>query len=725
MATVIDLSFLGDRGFVIRGGAANDLAGYSVASAGDINGDGYADMIIGAPEAEQNGDLTGKAYVIFGKKDGFGPIDLGRLSPADGFSIIGESPIGKGSLTGASVSSAGDFNGDGYDDFIVGAPGDDRADGAAYLIYGKAGGFADVSLDALAREDGFKIGSEDFERAGTSVSSAGDVNGDGFADIVVGAPRNPVGEIDDGHAYVIFGSAGGYESIDLGDLPAAKGITILGDAENDQAGFSVSGAGDVNGDGFSDIIVGAKFADGGGTSSGEAYVIFGKASGFGQNGTIDLANLAAADGFTIQGDSAGDKAGFSVASAGDFNADGYADLIVGASESDDGGINAGAAYVIFGKASGLGPIDLTNLAHKAGFVILGDETYDNAGRSVSSAGDVNGDGFDDIIIGASRGNDGGSNAGQAYVIYGKSHGFDRVIDVSALGDKDGFVIQGDTGGDQAGFSVSAAGDVNGDGFADVIVGAPYGDDLGTDAGNAYVIYGAGPTEDVRLKGTEIANTIQGGLGDDVIRGRGGDDTLTGGAGDDAIEGQGGNDSLQGDDGDDKLVGGAGDDFMGGAMGDDRLSGGRGADVLWGGYGQDTLTGGEGADQFHFSEGGTAPDAANADRIVDFSRAGGDVIDLSDYDARPGTPTIDPFTFIGTSSFSGVIGQLRYQFSGGDTLVSGDTNGDRRADFTIRLDGQIALASTDFVFAAPAAPAGGLHAFMAQVDLHADYRMYLA
>ncbi len=491
-APVIDLTGLtAAQGLIIQGDAAGDFAGWSVSSAGDINGDGFADLIVGAPRGDDGGDYAGEAYVIFGKTGATrANIDLTSLAASDGFIIQGDTA---GDGAGYSVTSAGDINGDGFTDLLVGAPSvNDSTGGKAYVIFGKVGAIrTNIDLTSLAASDGFIIQSflaRDY--AGYSVSSAGDINGDGFADLIVGAYRGDYGGIDAGEAYVIFGKAGATRAnIGLPSLAPSDGFIILGDDAGDRAGFSVSSAGDINGDGFADLIVGALRGDNGGIDAGEAYVIFGKAGA--TRTSIDLTSLAASDGFIIQGDAADDRAGFSVSSAGDINGDGFADLIVGAPGGDNGGIDAGEAYVIFGRAgANRTNIDLTTLAASDGFIIVGDDTGDRAGGSVSSAGDINGDGFADLIVGASRGDNGGIDAGEAYVIFGKAGATRANIDLTALAASDGFIIQGDAAGDWAGLSVASAGDINGDGFADLIVGAPYGDNGGTNAGEAYVIYGS-------------------------------------------------------------------------------------------------------------------------------------------------------------------------------------------------------------------------------------------
>lgn len=712
MATIIDLANLGDRGFVMRGERNNDRAGAGVSSAGDINGDGFDDVIVGARRNNDGGRASGTAYVIYGKADGFERLYLGKLSPEEGFAIRG----GKFDQVGASVSGIGDFNGDGLCDVIIGS----YLRGDSYVVFGKEDGLGTIDLPSLTAADGFKMHADGWSRFSQGVSTAGDVNGDGYDDVIVGVPYGARGS--GGKAYVVFGNAAGTGPADLAHLTPDEGFLIRGVPGYNYAGGSVASAGDINGDGFGDLIVGDINADKPGTYSvGAAYVVFGKADGF---GTVDLADLTLADGFAIYGERQGDEAGFSVASAGDVNGDGFADVIVGAPQAYNDLYEVGNAYVVYGKAGGFDSVDLASLTRAEGFAIIGDRSLDIAGWSVASAGDVNGDGFADVVVGASLGDNGGKDVGNAYVIYGKAGGL-GTIDLGELADDAGFVIQGESEFGGTGFSVASAGDVNGDGFDDVTVGAYRDPANGYNSGAAYVVFGEKPTEDVVRIGSVADQTIHGGFGNDTLKGAGGDDGLIGNEGDDRLEGQGGNDDLRGGDGTDNLLGGAGDDIMYGGVGDDRLSGSRGVDALYGGAGKDLLSGGAEADLFHFSKGGSSADYALADIITDFSQDEHDRIDLSDYDAIPKTKTFDAFRFIGNAAFSGEAGQLRYELGRKETLVTGDTDGDRVADFTIRIDTLFKLTFADFVLRPADAPLEGRHLFLSHPDWTANPLLHLA
>ncbi|WP_445013901.1 beta strand repeat-containing protein, partial [bacterium endosymbiont of Bathymodiolus sp. 5 South] len=563
------------RGFVINGETRGDQSGVSVSCAGDVNGDGLDDLIVGARYADPSGKLNaGKSYVVFGKADG-SAIDLSAIAdannPIGGFVINGAAASDK---NGISVSSAGDVNGDGLDDLIVGATHADlngkKDVGKSYVVFGKADSSA-INLSTIATGNssgGFVInGEEANDWSGISVSSAGDVNGDGLDDLIVGAAHADLsGKLDAGKSYVVFGKADS-SAINLSTIAASNslgGFVINGEETNDWSGLSVSSAGDVNGDGLDDLIVGAGRANLNGKSNvGKSYVVFGKTNG----NAIDLSTIADANnptgGFVINGEIKYDYSGFSVSNAGDVNGDGLDDLIVSAYKGDPSSKSeAGKTYVVFGKANN-SAIDLSVIADVSnptgGFVINGEAAENYSGWSVSSAGDVNGDGLDDLIVGAPYANpDGKSFAGKSYVVFGKINS--SAINLSAIADANnptgGFVMNGEVTGGESGASVSSAGDVNGDGLDDLIVGAKYANPNGHDSGKSYVIFGKTDTNAIDLAklggnpkhtidylGDKNANTFTGASRDEIFVAGAGNDTLTGNGGMDVFNAGLGTDSI--------------------------------------------------------------------------------------------------------------------------------------------------------------------------------------
>ena len=401
-----------------EGDQAGAIFGISVAAAGDVNGDGFGDVIVGAFWYDNGQMDEGRAYLYLGSAAG--------LSPSADWTAESNQHFAR---FGASVAAAGDVNGDGYGDVIVGAYWYDNGqadEGRAFLYLGSAAGLSS-SADWTAESDQVDA------FFGTSVATAGDVNGDGYSDVIIGADSA-------GRAFSYLGSAAG--------LSTSAAWTAHGQPL-ETFGHCVSTAGDVNGDGYSDVIVGS-------FEKGRVYL--GSAAG-----------LSPSAAWTAESDQSGSLFGYSVATAGDVNGDGFGDVIVGAYGYDD----QGRAFLYLGSAAGL--------SGSAAWVAEGDQVRAHFGYSVATAGDMNGDGFGDVVVGAPGYDNGQTHGGRAFLYLGSAAGLSTNAAWTAEGDRDGASF---------GQSVAMAGDVNGDGYGDVIVGAPSYSNGQAEEGRAFLYLGS-------------------------------------------------------------------------------------------------------------------------------------------------------------------------------------------------------------------------------------------
>ena len=419
--------------------AGSPSFGFSVSTAGDVNGDGYSDVIVGAPDYD-NGEVNeGEVFLYYGRANGLNP---------ESFYLAEGNQMGAG--FGGSIALAGDVNGDGFSDVLLGAYAFDNGqtnEGRVSLYLGARSGFFCCTPDWMVESN---FGGALF---GTAVGTAGDVNGDGYSDLIVGATGFDNGQTDEGRVFVYHGSADG-----PGQARAEREIHQAGA----HFGYSVSTAGDVNGDGYSDVIVGAPHFDNGQPDEGRAYVYHGFPS-----------VIFGSPAWTAEGDQAVATFGYSVASAGDVNGDGYSDVIVGAPFYDNDESGDGRAAVYHGSPSGLSPV--------ANWAADGNQAFCEFGATVAGAGDVNGDGFSDVIVGAPTFDNGFANEGRAFVYLGSAAGLAATPAWTAESDQDQAMF---------GWCVATAGDVNGDGFSDVIVSAHAYDNGEVNEGRAWVYMGS-------------------------------------------------------------------------------------------------------------------------------------------------------------------------------------------------------------------------------------------
>ncbi len=407
--------------------------GFSLSSAGDVNGDGYPDVIVGAPYYANGQSDEGRAFVYLGSAAGLAAAPVWTTESNQ-----------VSALFGGLVAGGGDVNGDGFDDVLVTAWDYDNGEtneGKAWVYHGSAAG-----LDSNASWSA--EGNQSESDYGLWGAIAGDVNGDGFDDVAVAAITYSNGESDEGRVFVYHGSATGLSLVEAWTAESNQADTWFG--------HRTASAGDVDGDGYGDVIIGAPYSnyvDG----EGRAYAFLGSATG-----------LAATAAWTTDSNQIDARYGLSVAGAGDVNADGYDDVLVGAPYFDNGSTDEGRAYLYLGSTTGL--------ATTPSWTTESDQIGALHGEQVAGAGDLNADGYDDAVVGASYWDGGAADEGAAFVFLGAATGLELLPT---------FVLESGQGSSQFGYAVAPAGDVDGDGYDDMLVGAHEYDGGQSNEGRAY------------------------------------------------------------------------------------------------------------------------------------------------------------------------------------------------------------------------------------------------
>ncbi len=434
-------------------GPTESASGAAVAVAGDVDGDGIDDVLIGAYGYDHATVDDGGAFLVKGPLSG--TMDLSTDSEAI---FKGEN---RGDFAGYSVDGIGDADSDGFDDIIIGANGFEadtstRNQGAVYLLHGPLSGAIDLS-SADARFDGGSL--TDF--LGFSSSGVGDVDNDGTNDFAAAAYAEDSNGTSAGAVYIVTGTVSGAIGI------SSASASILGDNAGDELGISVTGGGDFDGDGVSDLAIGARYNDDGGSSNAGSVYVF---------TTAPTGAMTASDAdLQLTGAAASDQTGWAVTLHGDFDNDGYDDLATSAIGANS---SAGAVYVFSGPLTGTVSVSSANAT------LTGAVTSDQAGRSIANGSDLNGDGFADLIIGAYGNDTGGNNAGAVYAMHGPLSGSIGLASADA-------VFNGNAASQTAGTFVAGGSDLDGDGLHDALIGVPGDDTASTNAGAAWVWSGFG------------------------------------------------------------------------------------------------------------------------------------------------------------------------------------------------------------------------------------------
>jgi Ca2+-binding RTX toxin-like protein len=678
----------GTNGFKVVGAAPGDAVGWSVALGPDLNHDGFADLVIGAPGTDFNGTDSGSVFVVTGHPGAFAPVINLDGNGGTGANLRLDG-VAAGDRAGTAVSAAGDFDGDSFQDLIIGAPGVGANDaGSAYLVLNSPISSGATSLAGVAGLFGFRFDGTYFSNGfRISASGAGDLNGDGFDDVVVGMYAAGTGGQSQGAAYVVFGRGDhAYTTLSANQLNGSNGFIVVGSGFGESVGYAVGRAGDVDGDGFDDLIIGEGIS-----INARAFVVLGHATPFPL--ILSTAEINGTNGYRLTGAAAG----VSVAGIGDFNGDGSDDLLLGATAIEVNHSATGGGYVVL---SPLPPVIIVNFTGT-----IADETHSGGAENDS----LSGGGGKDVL--------------------------------SGLGGAD--TLNGDDGNDT--LSGGAGNDTVSGGNGNDIVNGDDGDDSLSGGDGADKLNGGAGID--TLSGGAGADQMSGGNGDDGLNGGADNDSLDGGAGADAMTGGTGNDvyyvdnagdttvelagegtdivraaiawtlganveqlELQGS-GDiagtgnalaNRLVGNVGGNTLSGLAGVDTIDGGAGNDRLIGGTGNDLMTGGSGADSFVvlaesvYSSKAPAGRTLEIDQVYDLKASESDRLDLSAIDANTATAGDDAFHLVGIFTKHAGEMTLAYTASTKLTLLSLDIDGDGKADYQMKITGDVHLDSGGWI-----------------------------
>lgn len=456
----------------VRGFDGSCFGDPELLAASDLDGDGLGDLMIGGSwtaSKDESGKPLAQLFGVMGSKDRWkAKVDVPALPARDGFTVVASA---RNQSEYAAVASAGDINDDGYGDFAI------LADGFLAVVYGREGGIRQgVDLRDLAPAEGFRIlGRSRYSGPSKPVEGIGDFNGDGIGDLVLADQRS---------LYVVFGKHGTKRGeLSLPDMGRDDGIHV--DLRNLPTAASVA-AGDIDGDGLSDLVVGISAAN----ARGTIYILFGSKTPPGSVRLADYAKVGGAQirGATLEGERVSVAAGF------DLNGDGYDDLVALGNQGKAGRGSANAHGIVLygGPRKRLRSINLAKtIGPETGFRLIGASDASGWLQSAAAAGDVNGDRIDDLVLGAANGGEDVGGQDVAYVVYGHREGPGDTLDPASLDGGNGFRItyDGQRSIEAPGCAVAGAGDFNGDGIDDIVVSGRSLSRIQQPGAAAYVVFG--------------------------------------------------------------------------------------------------------------------------------------------------------------------------------------------------------------------------------------------